>query len=166
MNLAFYITVFFLQDQVRHSPATDSQDGFFDNTIWFVMIVPLVVMFVVAIWNRKPKQTVREFTDADFDAGVLKAEHPVLVHFYRAWSIGDQCMIEQVENMASRKPPYEVGFVNADKNEILLKRYKNVESPALMFFIHGERVFQSRGVFDGEDVHAELMDLMERHQRG
>ncbi len=165
MSLANGFQGFFLAGQGQISRAVQSQDGFFDGTIWVIVVVPLVAMFVIAIMNKKSKQTVREYTDADFDDDVLGSPVPVLVHFYREWSIGDQCMIAQVENMASRRPPYEVGFVNVDHNEGLLERFKHVEPPALLFFIQGEKVFQSRGVFDADDVHAEVMDLMERHTR-
>ncbi len=165
MTKTFSQVLFLLEQEVRSSAAADSQQSFFDGTIWLLMIVPLVATFLLAWYNKKSKQRVREFTDEDFERDVLGAHDPVLVHFYREWSIGDQCMIAQVENMASRKPPYDVGFVNVDRNRGVMERFPHVEPPALLFFINGERVFQSKGVFDGEDVHVELMDIMERHQR-
>ncbi|MFT7616474.1 MAG: thioredoxin 1 [Planctomycetota bacterium] len=159
-------SIFFLVDgNARSAAAHKSQDGFFDGTIWFLVLVPIIAMFVIAVINRKSKQNVREYSDADFDADVIGSETPVLIHLYREWSIGDQVLIAQVETMASRRPPYKVGFVNSDKNEGLRKRFEKVDAPALLFFIDGERVFQSKGVFDAEDVHAELLDLMERAQR-
>ncbi|MCB9832387.1 MAG: hypothetical protein H6807_07925 [Planctomycetes bacterium] len=155
------------QDEApRRNPSDRSQDGFFSANIWLIVLLPLVAAFLLAWYNKKQKQTVREYGDADFDQDVLGNDDPVLVHFYREWSIGDQCMVQQVEKMASRRPPYRVGFVNVDRNEGLKERYGHIEPPALVLFLGGERVFQCRGVFDEADVHEEVLAVIARQRRG
>ncbi len=158
-------TVAFLEGEPPRLPASRSQEGFFAANIWLLVLLPLLAAFLLAWFNKKKKQTVREYSDADFESDVIASEEPVLVHFYREWSIGDQCMVQQVEKMASRRPPYRVGFVNVDRNDGIKERYGHIEPPALVLFMGGKRVFQCRGVFDEADVHEELVDVIAREER-
>ncbi|MCA9320286.1 MAG: thioredoxin family protein [Planctomycetes bacterium] len=142
--------------------AQESQDGFFGGTMWLLIAVPVLAAIVVGAKNRYRKQTVREFHTGDFDREVLQSPVPTLVHFYRPWSIGDQCMIAQVEKIASKAHGFRVGFADMEKNPQLLSLFSNIGGPALLFFADGERKFQCEGVFDEADVMAEIREVMAR----
>ena len=156
-------TIFWLQ--ATNPSSIESQDGFFDSTIWIIAIVPLLAAFCVGWYNKKSKQTIQEFTDDDFQDEVMSATGPVLVHCYREWSIGDQCMVQQVEKLASRQRPYKIGFLDIEKNPESVKFFVGMEFPGLALMIKGERVFQSKGVFNEADIHYEVLDLIERQGR-
>ncbi len=156
------MTLLFLLENGAADRARESQEGFFSFTLWLFILVPLIGAFVLAKLNRYKKQTVTEFTGDRFEEEVLHGPEPVLVHFYRPWSIGDQCMISQVEKIAANARGYKVGFVDVEKSPELLNLYSHIGAPALLLFSGGRRVFQCEGVFDAADVRAEVQEVLRR----
>ena len=156
MNLLFLI------ENAAADQARKSQQGFFDFTLWLFILVPLIGAFILARLNRYKKQTVAEFSGERFEDDVIHGPEPVLVHFYRPWSIGDQCMISQVEKIAANARGYKVGFVDVEKSPELLSLYSHIGAPALLLFSGGRRVFQCEGVFDEADVRAEVQEVLRR----
>ncbi len=156
------MTLLFLLENTPADQARESQEGFFNFTLWLLILIPLVGAFVLAKLNRYKKQTVTEFTGDRFEEEVLQGPEPVLVHFYRPWSIGDQCMISQVEKIAKNARGFRVGFVDVEKYPELLNLYSNIGAPALLLFAGGRRVFQCEGVFDEADVRAEVEEVLRR----
>jgi len=134
---------------------------FFVGPMWLLVALPFAVFILVAWSQRKPRQTVREYSAENFESAVLMSEQPTLVHFYRSWSIGDQVMIAQVERIARNAAGvFNVGFIDVDKNEAVLSRWSQVTPPALLLFCDGKKIFHCEGVFDEADVVAEVRDLL------
>lgn len=160
------LLLYFAQGAEIADEARESQDTFFDSLIWLFAIVPLAAAILIGLYNKKKKQTVQELDTASFRPEVLESELPILVHFYREWSIGDQVMIAQVEKIGLRaRDEFRVGFVNIDDNPELLGLYSRIEPPALLLFAGGERIFQCEGVFDEVDVCEEVLDTIRLWRR-
>ena len=158
--------IFFLQAaSAAADQARESQEGFWDFTIWLIIGVPLVIAIVLAWANKLPYQEVAEFDPGNFGERVLDSETPTLVHFYHNWSIGDQVMIAQVEKIASRARDFAVGFVDVGRHPQMLELFSHIEPPALLLFAGGERIFQCEGVFDEADVIEEVRDAITRWRR-
>ena len=160
------IAALFAQGERIAREAHESQDGFFSGILWLLVLGPAVIALAIAIYNKKSKQTVEEFGADEFEEAVLRSELPVLVHFYRSWSIGDQVMIAQVEKLATQTGgEFRVGFVDVEKDPSVLELYSHIEPPALLLFAGGRRVFHCEGVFDEADVMTEVHDAIERWRR-
>ena len=159
---AFLIMLLQASDPARL--AEGSQEGFFGWGIWIVVLVPLIAAVVIGLSNRYAKQTVQEFDPASLAAAVRSDSRPLLVHFYRPWSIGDQCLIAQVEKLASKARGYDVGFVNVEKFPEVLGLYTHIGAPALLLFAGGQRRFQCEGIFDAADIESEVQEVLAGRQ--
>ena len=82
-----------------------------------------------------------EFTDANFEAEVLKAETPVLVDFWAPWC-GPCRMVAPIVAEISKEydGKLKVGKVNTDDNQNVAARYGIMSIPTLMIFKNGEEV--------------------------
>lgn len=86
------------------------------------------------------------FTDANFDAEVLKSDKPVLVDFWAEWCGPCRMVGPVVEELASE---YEgiakIGKVDVDSNPQVSMQYGIRSIPSLLVFKNGEVVDQIVG---------------------
>jgi thioredoxin 1 len=82
-----------------------------------------------------------EFTDANFDQEVLKANQPVLVDFWAPWC-GPCRMIAPIVAEISQEyaGKLKVGKLNTDDNQGVAARYGIMSIPTVMIFKNGEMV--------------------------
>jgi len=139
------------------SAAHRSQDEFFGWPLALWCLVP----FALAIWLARRRKRVEpeppHVTDATFEDLVLRSEIPTLVHFYRAWSVGDRVMVNQAKRIAAR---------NAGRSSTLwcdvetcpesAARFPHLTTPAFVFFVDGTAVYHAEGVVDEADVVREM----------
>ena len=162
MNASSWLLL--LQSEIEKQ-AYRSQDGFFNGNIWLLTLIPLLAAIIIGAKNRYKKQTIRELHPGSLAEALAEDADPILVHFYRPWSIGDQCMISQVEKLATKAHDFEVAFLDVGKYPQILGLYSSIEPPALLLFAGGERVFQCEGVVDEADVLTEVREILARRDR-
>lgn len=92
----------------------------------------------------------RVFTDANFEAEVLKSDKPVLVDFYAEWcgpcKLQDPIVEEVAEALGDAAV---VGKLDVDANTVA-QRYGVMSIPTLMIFKNGEPVETMVGVHTKE----------------
>ena len=77
--------------------------------------------------------------------------------------LGDQINLAQVEKIAVKADGrFRCGFVDVEANPAVLEMYDNLEPPALMLFIDGERVFHVEGLFDAIEVYEEVIEILRK----
>ena len=134
------------------------------------MLAWAVLPFLLMIWLGRRRKKVEpdppHLTDATFEDLVLRAETPVLVHFYRSWSIGDRVMVNMAKRIAKRfEGRSDVFWLDVDANPDTVARYPNLGTPAFVFFIGGKRVVHAEGVVDEGDVVQEIAEAEEAYRR-
>jgi thioredoxin 1 len=92
---------------------------------------------------------VRTFTDAEFEAEVLKAETPVLVDFWAEWCGPCRAMEPSINVLASDYfGKVAVGKLNVDDNPEITMRYMVRGIPTVILFKGGRIVDQLVGLVD------------------
>jgi thioredoxin 1 len=102
-----------------------------------------------------------KFTDANFDAEVLKADKPVLVDFWAVWCGPCQMqgpIVEEVAKLMDGKA--KVGKVNVDENPKTAGTYGIMSIPTLIVFKGGKPVKQFVGVQSKETLISELNKIL------
>ncbi|MCL2724648.1 MAG: thioredoxin [Polyangiaceae bacterium] len=92
-------------------------------------------------------KNVIEFTDANFDAEVLKSSVPVLVDFTATWCGPCRVLSPVVEGLADEfAGKYKIGKLDIDEAPAVTQRYGVRGVPTVMVFKNGERKAQHVGV--------------------
>ncbi len=98
-----------------------------------------------------------EFTDADFEAKVLKSEKTTLVDFWAPWCGPCQMMGPIIEEVAKEAgDDFKVGKLNVDENQQTAQQYNVMSIPTIIIFKEGKPVKQLVGVQAKEALLAEL----------
>jgi thioredoxin 1 len=103
---------------------------------------------------------VLQFTDANFDAEVLKSREPVLVDFTAVWCGPCRALAPIVEELAkSYSGRARVGKLDVDKNPRTAAAYRISSIPAVLLFKDGKQV----GSVIGLNPKSEYQRLLDRH---
>lgn len=83
-------------------------------------------------------ESVREFTDANFDDEVLGADEPVLVDFWAEWCMPCRMLAPTIDQIASDyQGRVKVGKVDTDSNRDVSVRYGITAIPTIILFKGG-----------------------------
>jgi thioredoxin 1 len=98
------------------------------------------------------------FTDASFDADVLKSEVPVLVDFWAMWCGPCRMMSATIDQVATEySGKVKVGKLDVDTNQATAMRYGIRGIPTLLLFKGGKVVDQKVGAI-GKPEFMKLLD--------
>jgi thioredoxin 1 len=95
----------------------------------------------------------KEFTDANFELEVLKAQEPVLVDFWAPWCGPCKMVGPVVEALAGEMAgKVTVGKVNVDDHQLYAQKYGVMSIPTLILFKDGEEVSRTVGFSPKEEL--------------
>ncbi len=96
-----------------------------------------------------------EFTDANFDAEVLKSDKPVLVDFWAEWCMPCKMIAPAVEEVANANvATLKVGKVNVDNSPGTASKYGIRSIPTLLLFKGGQVFDKIVGAVSKETIQA------------
>jgi thioredoxin 1 len=101
------------------------------------------------------------FTDANFEAEVLKSNTPVFVDFWAPWCGPCQMMGPIVEELAKdfEGKGIKIGKCNVDENSESAGKYNVMSIPSFIIFKNGQPVDQMVGGLQKE----KLQEMIERN---
>lgn len=104
---------------------------------------------------------VAEVNAKNFAARVLKAQQPVVVEVWAPWCGPCRAMAPVLEEVAREfAGKAQVVKLNADNNPELVKQFKVMGIPTLLFFSHGKLVDRKTGAQSGPAITHRLTPLL------
>lgn len=92
-------------------------------------------------------ESLREFTDANFDIDVLQSDVPVLVDFWAAWCAPCRRVGPSIEALATEyEGSAKIGKLNVDENSAAAVNFGIASIPAVLVFKDGQVVESLVGV--------------------
>jgi len=102
-------------------------------------------------------ENVKELTDANFEAEVLKSDVPTLVDFWAVWCGPCKQIAPMVDALANDyKGRLKVAKLDVDHNQIVAQQYSVKSIPTLLIFKGGKVVGQLIGAMPRSKLEAEL----------
>lgn len=147
-----------LAQRAPTGPHQESNEGFFG---WGValLLAAACVLAVVLAWRRAKSRppSLPEWDDESFDSEVLGAQVPVLVHFSRAWHVGDRAALAQTELLAwQNRGMVRVGLFDIDRNPQTMARFPELVPPTYVLFYRGKKLWHRPGLRIAGDLQADI----------
>jgi len=102
-------------------------------------------------------ENIKELTDANFEAEVLKSDVPTLVDFWAVWCGPCKQIAPMVDALANDyKGRLKVAKLDVDHNQIVAQQYSVKSIPTLLIFKGGKVVGQLIGAMPRSKLEAEL----------
>lgn len=84
-------------------------------------------------------ESVKEFTDANFDAEVIKSGEPVLVDFWAVWCMPCKALAPTIDKLANEyQGRVKVGKLDTDSNRDVAIKYNITAIPTVILFKDGQ----------------------------
>lgn len=98
-----------------------------------------------------------QWTDKNFEEGVLQSRTPVLVDFFAVWCGPCQMMSPVIEELSKElEGKVKIGKMNVDENPKTAEKYGIMSIPTLILFKGGEVVKALQGFRGKEDILKEI----------
>lgn len=96
---------------------------------------------------------VKEFTDANFENEVLKAEGPVFVDFWAPWCGPCKMVAPVIEALATEmEGKVTVGKINVDDHQAFAQKYGVMSIPTMILFKDGAEAARTIGFTPKEEL--------------
>lgn len=106
-------------------------------------------------------EKVLEFTDAQFDADVLKSDTPVLVDFWATWCAPCKAIAPTLDKLAEEfDGKVKIGKVNVDENPATPSQYGVRGIPTMILFKDGQIVDQLVGAVPKNQIESLLQKVL------
>ena len=103
---------------------------------------------------------VKEFTDGNFDAEVLKSPTPVLVDFWAEWCMPCRMLTPTIESVAEEfAGKVKVGKVDTDSNRNISMKYGISAIPTVILFKGGEVKKKFVGLTSKDDLSKAMTEV-------
>ena len=103
---------------------------------------------------------VQNFTDANFEADVLKSPVPVLVDFWAEWCMPCRMLTPTIEALGEQfAGKAKIGKVDTDANRQISVKFNITAIPTIILFKGGEVAKKFVGMTRKEDLAAALASL-------
>ncbi len=104
-------------------------------------------------------QNVQEFTDANFDAEVIKSAQPVLVDFWAEWCMPCRMLTPTIEAVAADfAGKVKVGKVDTDSNRNVSMQFGISAIPTVILFKNGQVKKKFVGLTSKNDLAAAMTE--------
>jgi len=104
---------------------------------------------------------VTQFTDANFEAEVLKSDKPVLVDFWAEWCMPCRMLAPTIEQLADQfDGKVKVGKLDTDSNRDVSVKYGISAIPTVIIFKGGQVAKKFVGLQNKADFENALQTLM------
>ncbi|MCC6643744.1 thioredoxin [Candidatus Peregrinibacteria bacterium] len=108
--------------------------------------------------NKNLYMAVPHFTDATFEAEVLKSDVPVLVDFYAEWCGPCKMMGPAIEKLAAEyEGKVKIGKLNVDENPENMEKYGVQSIPTIILFKKGQVAEQAVGFQSEENLRKKFL---------
>ncbi len=105
-----------------------------------------------------------EFTDANFDAEVIKSGTPVLVDFWAEWCMPCRMLTPTIEALAGEfAGQFKVGKVDTDSNQNLAVKYGISAIPTVILFKGGQVAKKFLGLMSKDDLAKSMREVAGSH---
>jgi thioredoxin 1 len=146
------------QDATPPGPHQEANESFLGWGLALLLVASCVLAGVLA-WRRAKTRppSVPEWDDETFEAEVLESRMPVLVHFSRAWHIGDRAAQAQTEILAwQNRGAVRVGRFDIDRNPRTMERFPGLEPPAYVLFHQGRKLWHRPGLRQAGELQTDI----------
>ena len=104
---------------------------------------------------------VQTFTDANFEAEVVKSAVPVLVDFWAEWCMPCRMLAPAIDSVADQfAGKLKVGKVDTDNNRAVSVKYGIQAIPSVFIFKGGQVVKKFVGLTKKEDLAAAVSEVV------
>ena len=104
-------------------------------------------------------QNVHEFTDANFEAEVIKSSQPVLVDFWAEWCMPCRMLTPTIEAVAADfAGKVKVGKVDTDSNRNVSMQFGISAIPTVILFKNGQVAKKFVGLTSKNDLAAAMTE--------
>ncbi len=135
-------------------PHQKANESFFGAWMFVLLVLPIALTAFLARRRAKSQPSkLPVWDDATFQAEVVEARTPVLVHFALDWNVANRAALAQTEILAYlNRGNVRVGLVKVDAAPQTLERFPGLEVPAYVLFHQGRKLFHRTGLWQADDL--------------
>src|SRR3954466_2666623 len=104
--------------------------------------------------------TLKDVTDANFQAEGLEAEGPVLVDFWAPWCGPCRVVAPVLEEIAQERDDLRIVKLNVDENQQTAANFEVLSIPTLILFKGGQVAKKVIGAYPKKRLEAELEPVL------